>query len=102
MDREKAIEEYVDGIHFFLSIGNDLGVKEHEYNEPENVHDMRMLVLGINSMISRMFILSKVDYEILLDHYILFGKKLGFTEQEVITSYELKHAENYSRQAQNY
>lgn len=102
MDREKALEEFCDGLHFILSIGNDLGIKEHEYNEPENVHDMKMLVLGINSMISRMFIPTKTDYEVLFNHYLLLGAKLGFEKNEVITHYELKHAENYNRQANGY
>ena len=101
MDRDKALEEYVDGIHFLLSIGNDLGIKEYEYKQP-NEQDMRVLVLGINNMISRLFKKRHGDYEILLDHYLLLGEKLGFKENEIITHYELKHAENYSRQANGY
>src|SRR5699024_10403338 len=100
-NRERALEEYVDGIHFLLSIGNDLGIKEYEYKQP-NEQDMRVLVLGINNMISRLFKKRHGDYEILLDHYLLLGEKLGFTEDEILTSYELKHAENYSRQANGY
>ena len=107
MDREKALEEYCDCLHFLLSIGNDIGIKGYEYQRKEHdlktVIDMRILVLGINNMISRTYAGdAENEYKELLDHFLLFGEKLGFHKNEIITHYELKHAENYSRQANGY
>src|SRR5690625_2629730 len=99
MNREKALEEYVDGIHFILSIGNDFGITEYEYEAPV-VHDMRTLAMGINNMITRIY--SNGNYEELVDHYLLFGEKLGFAWEEIEQAYNAKHEVNYERQANGY
>ena len=98
MDRAKALEEYVDGWHFILSIGNDYGITEHVYTE-RNVHDIRVLVRGINNIISR---LDKKDYPVLVDYYILLGEKLNFSEEEVIVAYHSKNETNHARQEDGY
>ena len=98
MNRERALEEYVDNVHFILSIGNDYGITKHDYKQPI-VHDMRLLAKGINNMISR---LNKNSYKELVDHFILFGEKLGFTEKEVIDAYMKKNEKNYERQVNGY
>lgn len=101
MNREKALEEYIDGLHFILSIGNDFGIDAYKYTKPTNpnTHDMRRLALGINNMIGR---LRKDSYKELLDHYLLFGEKLGFTHEEIENAYMDKNKVNYERQEQGY
>jgi len=110
MDREKALVEYVDTLHFLLSIGNDLKIPKYKYEEPK-VMDMRKLRLGIINMISRLANLTYTDffkekewaeYRELLNHFLLLGEKLRFTEEEVLESYELKHEVNYARQENGY
>ena len=109
MNRDEALEEYVDNLHFLLSIGNDHGFTDYEYEELPNDTDMKLIVFGITNIISRIGVslivsgkVHAVDYESLLDHFIYFGSQLGFTENEIITHYELKHAENYARQQMCY
>lgn len=98
MDRSKVLEEYIDNIHFLLSIGNDYGIESHEYKRP-NVQDMRTLAIGINNMISR---LRKENYGTLVNHYILLGEKLGFDEKTVKDAYFEKNNTNYERQRVGY
>ncbi|MEN1968996.1 dUTP diphosphatase [Lentibacillus sp. N15] len=98
MNRKAALEEYVDGLHFILSIGNDLGIENYHYTEP-SVHDMRKLVLGLNNMISR---LNGGSYKELVDHFILFGEKLGFSLEEIESAYMEKNRTNYRRQEAGY
>lgn len=103
MDREKALEEYVDGMHFLVSIGNDFGITEHSYVRP-NEQDMKQIALGIMNMIS---ILPNIPnfkpmYNALANYYILFGEKLGFFEEEITNAYMKKHEENYARQMEGY
>lgn len=98
MDRDKALEEYVDGWHFILSIANDFGVENHEYKAPI-VHDMQRLARGINNMIS---ILNKELYPSLVNHYLLFGEKLGFTQEDIEKAYIQKNKVNYERQDEGY
>ena len=109
MNRDEALEEYVDNLHFLLSIGNDHGFTEYEHTKINNHADMKLIVFGITNIISRIGSslitrgkVNKGDYDKLLDNFIYFGNQLGFTENEILTSYELKHAENYSRQQRNY
>ena len=109
MKRDEALEEYVDGLHFLLSIGNDHNLTDYKYTELPNHIDMKLIVFGITNIISRIGTsliskgkIDKNDYDRLLDHFIYFGKQLGFEENEIITHYELKHAENYKRQQLNY
>ena len=104
MDRDKALEEYVDCLHFILSIGNDLEVTDYEYTKPSQ-EDMRSIVIGINNMTSSLagFTVHKEKlYPVLVDHFILFGEKLGFTEEEIVQAYHKKNEVNYSRQNEEY
>lgn len=111
MNRDKVLEEYVDGLHFLLSIGNDHGHVNYKYKniEGDNPIDMKVLTFGICNIVSRMGLavyhtetIKESAYYDLVDHYILFGSKLGVTSNEIITHYELKHSENYSRQSTGY
>lgn len=98
MDRDKALEEYVDGWHFLLSIANDFDIENHKYKAPI-AHDMQKLARGINVMIS---ILNKQLYPKLVNHYLLFGEKLGFTPEDIEEAYMKKNKVNYERQNQGY
>ena len=64
MNRDRALEEFVDGLHFLLSIGNDLGINEYEYTRPEREWDMRRIAQGINVMIP---LINKRNYKRLFD-----------------------------------
>ena len=103
MDREKALEEYVDCLHFILSIGNDLEITDYEYIRPGQ-EDMKSIVIGINNMISLLAEFEQKEklYRVLVDHFILFGEKLGFTEDEMVQAYHEKNDTNYARQDQGY
>jgi len=46
------LEEYVDCIHFLLSIGNDLGIQEVKYIEPQLQKDLTGQVIDLYNMIS--------------------------------------------------
>ena len=50
-------------------------------------------------MISR---LNRDSYSELVNHYILFGEKLGFSESEIKEAYFAKNKVNYERQANGY
>ena len=98
--KEKMLEEYVDNIHFIISIAIDHGVTEHEYTQPIEHIDINKLVLAIANMISRLPHGQKIEE--LLNYYIFFGYKLGFTEQQVIDAYLEKNKINHRRQQNGY
>jgi len=96
------LEEYVDTIHFALSIANDLGVHEHKYIHTQPA-DLNELVIGITN-IATILPMSKDKHHVasLLNNLITLGYQLGFTEQDVIQAYDDKNRENYKRQDNGY
>lgn len=96
------LEEYVDTIHFTLSIANDLGVHEHKYikTSPTDLND---LVLGITNLATIIPIgKEKHQVESLINNIITLGYQLGFDEKAVIEAYHEKNKENYKRQKVGY
>lgn len=94
MDREKALEEYVDCLHFFLSLGNDLKV--------DLTHD---LIARLEKPISQIFALSAAVSVIdskrgFYEAFALLrglGEHLEFTEREVVAAYFKKNDKNELR-----
>src|SRR5690606_27930753 len=92
------LEEFVDGIHFILSIGLELGfesrdisIVSHEANE-----DVVRLILKIYQQIddmrkSRSF----DDYAELMRQYFILGQTLGFSIDDVQNAYKEKNKINY-------
>ena len=102
INRDLALEEYSDVIHFALSIANDLGYTEHKYVHTEGT-DLNDLVLGITN-IATIIPQSKEEHHVhtLLNNIIQLGYQLGFTEEQVIDAYFNKNEENYARQENGY
>ncbi|MBM7714770.1 dUTP diphosphatase [Siminovitchia sp. FSL H7-0308] len=104
-EREKILEEFVDGIHFILSIGLDLGLEEREFSiiSHEGNED---LVRGFLAVFERVNALrqsrSAEDYEQLLRRYFVLGHSLGFSMDEVQEAYKMKNKVNYKRQDEGY
>lgn len=96
------LEEYVDCLHFTLSIANDLGVHEYKYIETEP-QDLNKLVLGITNL-ATIIPMSREPHHVksLLNNIIAFGYQLGFDENTVIEAYHEKNKENYERQENGY
>lgn len=101
-DREKMLEEYVDTLHFALSIGNDLGYTHHTYTDKAD-RDLNSLTIGLTNLItiipqSR----SHTHMKLLFDLIIKLGYQLGFDEKTVTDAYMAKNETNFVRQANGY
>ncbi|MFB1098154.1 dUTP diphosphatase [Terribacillus sp. JSM ZJ617] len=116
--RNPVAEEYVDCLHFVLSIGNQLGVdwKQIDVSDDGTFGIPRafgLLISSISSMwkaadaykmsgsirmkIEMIRLLMPVT-ELLID----IGRLLDFTAQDIESAYMDKHEENYHRQANGY
>ena len=107
------LEEYVDVIHFLLSIGNEL---EYDYVPKPDFFstDLVTLFLEVNAEISDIYFFLHVveldrgdetlldTYQNLFDLFLMIGQQLGFTEQEAIDAYMDKNSENHRRQDNSY
>lgn len=92
--REKALTEFIDGLHFLLSLANDYKIENYEYTKPYDC-DIRKLVLGIFNMISHLPATKNIKG--LLDHYLLLGEKLNFTAEDIESAYLDKNNINHAR-----
>lgn len=102
INRDLALEEYSDVIHFALSIANDLGYTEHKYIRTEGT-DLNDLVLGITN-IATIIPQSRETHHIstLINNVIQLGYQLGFTEEDVLDAYDDKRKVNFDRQKSGY
>jgi dimeric dUTPase (all-alpha-NTP-PPase superfamily) len=106
---EKALNEYVDGLHFILSIGLEYGIENISfdyigiYAKPENgfLSIYRQLAL-LSTISSGKEELRKTHYSILVEMFISLGKTLGFTWEQIEKAYFEKNKINHERQVQGY
>ncbi|MGH0417508.1 dUTP diphosphatase [Bacillus cereus] len=99
MDREAALFEFVDGIHFLMSLANDL-----------NVPELHPVVFKYEDPIDQIFALTEAAVHLngaqtLFNVFALYrglGDHFGFTEEEIQAAYIKKNEENFERQANNY
>lgn len=96
------LEEYVDTIHFALSIANDLDYTEHTYQEP-TVYDLSDLTIGLTNLIT---LIPESRYQrhisTVFNLLIKLGYQLGFEEKDVIQAYMAKNKTNHERQKAGY
>ncbi|WP_018921682.1 dUTP diphosphatase [Salsuginibacillus kocurii] len=102
-DRDVILEEYVDGLHFILSLGIDRGVTE-DMPSPETVpSSLTEAFLVLNKTIST-FAEAKdhSTYQSLFQSYLELGQALGFAQEETINAYREKNETNHQRQNEGY
>lgn len=103
-NREKALVEYVDCLHFALSLTNnigeafdkDLSLSPDIYNY--NSHTVTLLAeMKISSLMKNI-----IQFEGNLSYLFGLGVKLGFEWDEIYNAYKDKNAINYQRLKENY
>ncbi|WP_408011720.1 dUTP diphosphatase [Pseudalkalibacillus sp. A8] len=104
--KEVILEEYVDGIHFLLSIGLILPYDVPEYArlpEVTNENPVRAFLKVYESV--TIFENNRDDvnnYNQLMEDYLMIGRILGFTTEEIQKAYLSKNQVNHARQDQGY
>ncbi|WP_210364969.1 dUTP diphosphatase [Bacillus sp. REN3] len=104
---EKTIilEEFVDGIHFILSLGIEAGfdgIKEITNEVPAGM-DASSQFLEVYAAIQRFrSSRSKEDYQHLFKHYLELAEILGLKDSEIEQAYIEKNEVNYDRQKNGY
>lgn len=102
-ERDVILEEYVDGVHFILSLGLSYGYRPSEpmVREPEE---------GLTGLFLEMFDRisafrnepNAANYSSLFLTYMTLGEQLGFTAKDIHKAYETKNQTNHERQQQGY
>lgn len=108
----KLLEEFVDCLHFILSIGLELGIiaiQEKNLNlVDERLNNITIMFHQIYACASNLYwskhygIPSMFDYIELFQCFIKLGEMLGFTWDQIEQAYFAKNAVNHQRQKDGY
>jgi dimeric dUTPase (all-alpha-NTP-PPase superfamily) len=107
-EKHVILEEYVDGLHFVITLCIDKEISIHNANcitvsyKPNGNLVDDFLDLYKQIVIFGELCTSKERLEKLLDKYISFGIKLGFTWEEIEQAYIEKNEVNHQRQEEGY
>ncbi len=103
-ERAVILEEYVDSIHFLLSLGIERDLADlEEWPIAEVEGELTALFLETSNSI--LFFLKNPSKETYKKVWILYGaiaQKLGYTNEDVLRAYIEKNEKNYERQKNGY
>lgn len=103
MDCQKAIEEYVDVLHFLLSIGIDLDACLEESKFLEIDIEFTTLFLKLFDLLAQLNQeTTKDNYENVMLYFFTLAKKLEMDDMLIEEEYLRKHEINYERQRNGY
>ena len=109
--KNPLLEEYVDCLHFLLSVGLEItepdmiNLKRWNLTKADNITEQFLWLMSdvtelYNGLCNDGF--SKFEYQLLLLRFIHLGEMLGFSWEEVEEAYLQKNAENHARQERGY
>lgn len=105
-ERGVILEEFVDGLHFLLSLGIILPYEvPMQMQVPELLEEN--LVEAFLKVYEDLTVLKNNrddvnNYVTLMEDYLLIGRLLGFTSEEINDAYLSKNQVNHTRQDQGY
>lgn len=103
VDEEAILEEYVDGIHFLLSLGleknflfESLDVGSQSFTLTEQFNEVYRLASLFKEKTTM------ENYKLLFMNYVQLGDLLGFTPADIEKAYLEKNEVNFNRQDEGY
>lgn len=102
--KEKILEEFVDGIHFILSLGIECSFEANQLkfsnSQSESLTEQFLTVFdSVNKFRAAQ---SFGNFEMLFSEYISLATLLGYSSQEIEQAYIQKNEVNYERQQNGY
>lgn len=102
-DQAVILEEYVDGIHFILSLGIDIGIRSIDEPEVLEEGDPTEEFLKVYSEVNRFSEERSIENLLtLFQQFLQLGRVLGFKSEDIFKSYLKKNEVNYQRQQEGY
>src|SRR5690625_3757759 len=102
-DKSIILEEYVDNIHFLLSIGLEKG---YEFSQIDFSITYLKETIQFNHVFEKCLQFyqsqSEENYLSLFQEYLHLANVLGFTEKDILEAYHQKNEVNYERQEKGY
>lgn len=102
-ERAVLLEEFVDSIHFMLSLGNMRGFLLEEWPYLKKKQELTETFLNTTQTILT-FLQQQTEgnYSAMWEQYSIIAYNLNFTIDDVLQAYELKNEKNYERQRNGY
>ena len=102
--KDVVLEEYVDGLHFLLSLGIALKPKKmiYEINKNKDYNLVDAILKTYQEALKLNDNYSLSQYEIAFNEYLNLIAYLSFNSDEVINAYKAKLQVNYNRQINKY
>ncbi|SFH91712.1 Dimeric dUTPase, all-alpha-NTP-PPase (MazG) superfamily [Tindallia magadiensis] len=101
--KEVILEEYVDGLHFLLSLGLEMDYRFNELEPGSICEDEIRQFLSVYHAVSQFEKeRDEAAFHHLFQSFLSLGEKLGFTRAEVMESYLAKNEVNHQRQDEGY
>jgi len=98
-----CLEEYIDGLHFIMSIGIALGCdKNKEYSFIKQHDKTNEFITVYNKASSLKDNLTLESYYDLMQEFLNLGSTFGFEYDNLIDAYNKKNKVNYERQENKY
>ncbi|MBS8265158.1 dUTPase [Mesobacillus boroniphilus] len=104
-EMDVILEEFVDGVHFILSLGIECGYEDIESvtsNRTEENDTSNQFLLIYESVQKFRNNHRKDDYVRLFKNYMELAQLLGLNEDQIEQAYIKKNEVNYDRQRQGY
>lgn len=98
------LEEYVDGIHFILSLGLEIDIEPtiHFENKQDKRTVTEQFLYVYQSITSFKDERSISMYKNMFEEYLFLGELLGFSSAQIEKAYVSKNEVNHERQKQGY
>lgn len=105
-DKESILAEYVDGVHFILSLGIACEFRDTLTGlteEQDNEHDLTSMFIKLYGDII-LFNQERTEstFQQVFKYYLKLGNLLGFSGKDIERAYVNKNQINYDRQKQGY
>ncbi|MDE3839856.1 dUTPase [Bacillus methanolicus] len=99
-----VLEEFVDGIHFILSLGIDCGFEQEiELPQSKTTTSLNEQFLRVYQLIVNFKQFRTIHhYQLMFRGYLELANLLGFTPAQIEQAYIEKNEVNYERQRQGY
>lgn len=104
-EKSVILEEFVDGIHFLLSLGIECGFHQQAVDvkaEPSSSTVNEQFLKIYQGAVTFQQTKSFSDYLKVFEYYVQLAMLLGITDEEIKTAYIEKNEVNYKRQQNNY
>ncbi|MCT8977558.1 dUTP diphosphatase [Clostridium sp. CX1] len=103
-NKEVILEEYVDCLHFILTLGLEKGFTDVQLDNKEPIqYDVTSQFLNLYIDINDFVTCSSRDqYITLFEDFITLGKMLSFMPSEIEEAYYKKNDVNHKRQVEGY